>query len=81
MEGAGFTLFFREGCSLCEAMLDELEPYRRRPGFELELVDVDTSPELMNQYGAYVPVLVGPEGEICHYFLEPDALERSLPAG
>ncbi len=74
-----FTVYSREGCSLCEAMLDELEPYRAWPGVRFEVVDVDGSPELQARYGSKVPVLVGPEGEISHYFLDPGLLERALP--
>ena len=81
MDESGYTLFFRAGCSLCEGMIDELQTFGGREGFILELVDVDTSPELMNRYGTLVPVLVGPEGEICHYFLDTQALEQSLPTG
>lgn len=75
------TFYFRDGCSLCEAVLEELEPYRRRFGFELEAVDVDGEPELRARYGQIVPVLTGPDGtEICRYFLDPPKLERYLSA-
>lgn len=74
-----FTVYSREGCSLCEAMLDELEPYRAWPGARFVVVDVDRSPELQALYGSKVPVLAGPDGEICHYFLDPPLLERALP--
>jgi thiol-disulfide isomerase/thioredoxin len=74
-----FTVYYREGCSLCEAMIDELQPYCEQPGFELIAVDVDSSSELAATYGTRVPVLVGPAGEISHYFLDTVTLERSLP--
>jgi len=79
MAAGTFIVYLRVGCSLCDAMLDELEPYQGRPGFRLEIVDVDSSPELVALYGAKVPVLMGPEGEVSHYFLDPEALERALP--
>ncbi len=73
-----FTVYLREGCSLCDAMLDELEPYRAR--MTIVTIDVDSSPELVVRYGSKVPVLVDPQGEeVCHYFLDPEILERSLP--
>lgn len=68
------TLYHRVGCSLCEAMQEELQPYRQQLGFELEMVDIDTSAELQQRYGERVPVLAGETGEICHYFLDPERL-------
>jgi thiol-disulfide isomerase/thioredoxin len=72
------TAFVRTGCSLCEALLDELEPYRSRYGFGLRVVDVDASEESARRYGPLVPVLAGERGEICHYFLDPDRLRAYL---
>lgn len=44
--------------------------------FSLESVDVDSEPALIEAYGHKVPVLVAPDGEeICHYFLDRDALD------
>ncbi len=37
--------------------------------FELEIIDVDSDPALEARYGELVPVLVGSEGELCHYHL------------
>jgi thioredoxin reductase (NADPH) len=73
------TAFVRSGCSLCEAMLEELEPYRSRHGFQLAVVDVDAT-QAAARYGALVPVLAGEQGEICHYFLDPDRLRAYLAA-
>ena len=38
--------------------------------FELEVVDVDTDPELESRYGELVPVLMSSDGELCHYHLD-----------
>jgi hypothetical protein len=38
--------------------------------FELDIIDVDADPALEARYGEWVPVLVGPEGELCHYHLD-----------
>lgn len=78
--GLTLTVYLRLGCSLCEAMLDELVPYQQRYGLRIDTVDVDASPELVDRYGERVPVLVGPSGEVCHYFLDPDALQGVLAA-
>lgn len=61
-------------------MIEELEPFRGRFGLQVEHIDVDGDPELAARYGAGVPVLEGPGGEICRYFLDPATLERYLSA-
>lgn len=71
-------LYFREGCHLCEAMLQALRGLQRRLGFELQLVDVDRDPELMRRYDEWVPVLCLGEREVCHYHLDEQALRQFL---
>jgi glutaredoxin len=50
-------LYTRQGCHLCEAAWAILDEARRRYGFTLETVDVDTSQELVGQFGTCVPVV------------------------
>ena len=69
-------LYVRAGCSLCEAMQLELKPMQARYGFELDVVDIDKSDKHVRAYGEKVPVLCGSNGEICHYFLDPERLEN-----
>lgn len=71
------VLYFRSGCSLCEAMIDELLPYQTRLGFDVSYVDVDSEEALARRYGERVPLLVGTdEHVICEFFLDPAALDR-----
>lgn len=72
------TLYGRPGCHLCDDMRAALEALRPRHGFSLEEVDVDSSPALAEQYGTLVPVLLCAGREVCHYFLDIDALEHTL---
>ncbi len=73
------TLFARTYCHLCEDMVRELEPFAAELGFSLAQVDVDSDPALDARYGEKVPVLVDAEGrEICHGFLDIEALRRRL---
>ena len=68
-------LYYRSGCGLCEEMQAELFSAQPGYGFKLELVDVDGSEALIVKYGHKVPVLASAAGEeICHYFLDHDAL-------
>lgn len=68
------TLYARLGCHLCEDMQNDLLPLKKELGFELQVIDVDRDPVLVKQYGTRVPVLVSEKGEICHYFLDKQAL-------
>jgi glutaredoxin len=70
------TLYTRVGCSLCENMQVELEPYRVKLRFELDIVDIDADSRLIDQYGTRVPVLEAGGRPLCEYFLDPEALER-----
>ncbi len=72
------TLYGRAGCHLCDDMLAQLRPLEQRYGFGLEMVDIDGSPELGALYGLKIPVLAAGSEEICHYFLDADALVRFL---
>jgi glutaredoxin len=50
-------LYTRQGCHLCEQAWEQLEQARRRYGFVLSQVDIDTDPELVREYGTCVPVV------------------------
>ncbi|GGY06385.1 glutaredoxin family protein [Paludibacterium paludis] len=72
------TLYFREYCSLCHAMLAELAPWKARYGFELDVIDVDADPALEARFNELVPVLMEGETEICHYHLDAQRLAAHL---
>lgn len=72
------TVYERAGCHLCEDMVSTLSEWKAEFGFEIDRVDVDGSPELAARFGAKVPVLVHGSAELCHFFLDLDALRRSL---
>jgi glutaredoxin len=72
------TLYYREGCHLCEEMLQALRGLQPRLGFELRLVDVDRDPGLRQRYDEWVPVLSHRAAEICHYRLDEAALRRVI---
>lgn len=68
------TLYGRQLCHLCYEMERELQPYRARYGFELVVVDIDSSADLVGAYGQIIPVLMAGDKELCHYRLERDVL-------
>ena len=64
----------REWCHLCHDLLDALKPLQHELGFELEVIDVDTAPELEAEWGEKVPVVLVGSLELCHYFLDEAAV-------
>jgi len=63
------TVYGRTYCHLCDDMITGLRDLQAGARFELEIIDVDSDPALEARYGELVPVLVGADGEICHYHL------------
>lgn len=75
------TLMFREYCSLCHKMREQLKPFQERYGFDLDVYDVDEDEELEARYNELVPVLLAGDREICHWFLDEEKLVRYLESG
>ena len=74
------VLYGRVGCHLCEDMALALEEFRQALQFDVTVVDVGEDPALRERYGTLVPVLALGEREICHYFLDLEALKAVLGA-
>jgi thioredoxin reductase (NADPH) len=73
-------LFGHSYCSLCDAMHAQLLGLAGELGIRIELVDIHDDAELEDLFGERVPVLCGGDEEICHHFLDEDALRRYLSA-
>ena len=60
------------------------EKFGDRYDFDVEVVDVDADPALVERYDELVPVLVahrqGQAMELCHYFLDEAAVDDYLRA-
>ncbi len=55
-------------------MLQHLHELQQTEQFEIEMVDIDTSSQLQEQYGTLVPVLEAGGKELCRYYLDQAAL-------
>ena len=71
-------LYGRRDCHRCAEMHRELMDLGARLSLTVELVDIDSDPVLAARYGHKVPVLVGGDEEICHYFLDEPQLAEYL---
>ena len=71
------TLYTRVGCHLCDVVKEQLDTAQSQRPFALEVVDVDTRPELVAQYGDEVPVVMVAGRKAFKYRLNPaEFLER-----
>ena len=74
---AGLVVLSREGCGLCEEMLQALAELERTQAIPaVTVVDVDSDPELSRRFGLKVPVLLLDGTAICHYTLNSNELLR-----
>lgn len=71
-------LYARRDCHLCAEMARDLAAIQARLAFRVASVEIDGDPDLEARYGHKVPVLVGGDEEICHYFLDEPQLEEYL---
>jgi glutaredoxin len=69
------TVYGREHCHLCQDMIAALQELQAQLHFSLDVIDVDSDDSLKLRYGERVPVLVAGGEEICHYHLDPVALD------
>ena len=72
------TVLSRVYCHLCDDLIAQLEVFQQRYDFDIEVVDVDRHPDLEQKWGDKVPVLLDGEREICHYFLDVQAVDARL---
>lgn len=64
------TVYSRAYCHLCDEMIAGLHALQARHRFSVQVVDVDSEPQLEARYGELVPVLMHGERELCHYHLD-----------
>ncbi len=72
------TVLSRAYCHLCEELIAGLRRFQERYAFEIEVLDVDADPGLEARWGDKVPVLLDGDVEVCHYFLDADAVDARL---
>jgi len=75
-----FTVYSRKECCCCDTAMKVLEGYRSRHRFAVEVVDVDTDPELVARYGTTVPVVALGGKVRFKGVVNPVLLERLLTA-
>jgi hypothetical protein len=74
------TLVTRSDCHLCEEMAEVVRAVATGESFEVDEVDVDGDPALLDRYGDQVPVLLVNGRRAFKYQLTATTLRRRLAA-
>lgn len=72
------VVYTRQGCGLCAAAERRVAVEAGRA--EVELVDVDTDPELQRRYHVRVPVVAVDGVEVAEVQVEPGVVRRAIRA-
>lgn len=75
------VMYGRSGCHLCDDMREALENCREQLDFSLEFRDIDARADWQQRYGERIPVLLAGDSEICHYYLDRQALLEHFSRG
>lgn len=71
-------LIIRSGCHLCDDMLEGIKEYEQDRDFTLEVIDIMGQPELEQEFGQRIPVLMSENEVICEYFLDSVRLKHYI---
>ena len=72
------TVYAKEECHLCEAMAVTLQAFSSDLSFTFSVIYIDRDPELLERYGARVPVLTAADRELCEFELDLASLKDYL---
>jgi glutaredoxin len=72
------VLYTRPGCHLCDDAREVLRTARRRTPFDLREVDIETSDDLLAEYGLRIPVIEVDGEEAFEVTVDPGRLEAVL---
>lgn len=71
-------IYSKPGCHLCDIAKDRVENVRRRVGFDLQVVDISTDPDLIEKYAQRIPVVTIGDEEAFAYRVSEKLLEKRL---
>ncbi|MCH7821585.1 MAG: glutaredoxin family protein [Proteobacteria bacterium] len=74
---SALTVYSRQGCHLCEQLIEELLPLVRDQ-LDIEVIDVDSRDDWRRKYDARVPVIEFDGRFVCEFSLDRDAVMRII---
>ena len=82
MPDASVTVYTRENCHLCETAIGTIREVAADEGvaLDLDLVDVDTDPDLQAEYGERVPFVLVDGRPAFKYHVDERRLREKLTA-
>lgn len=75
---AQLTVYIRQGCHLCDDMLETLAQYSGELDYTYECCDIDSQADWQQQYNDWVPVVTLDGQQLFHYFFELATLQAAL---
>ena len=72
------TLYFREGCWLCDKAEEMLNGLKEKYGIDLKKVSIDSNDELYELYRSDIPVLEFKDGSALHGVIKKKDLLKKL---
>ncbi len=81
-EGLSLTLYTRDGCVLCDHLLEALAQYcaAHQLLVQVQEVDITEDPRLLVRYARDIPVLMLGGREVCRHQFDARALAREIEA-
>jgi glutaredoxin len=71
-------IYSRPGCHLCDEAKVVIDRVRRKYGFELRLINVETDPALEASYGMEIPVVVINGNKAFKYHVDEAEFEKKV---
>jgi len=71
-------VYDRQGCHLCEQVVASLFQLQQQLGYEIEQIDIDSDPQLVQKYNADVPVVMYKGEVIFYHFFDETSLRHAL---
>ena len=75
---AHILVYHRQGCHLCEQVVASLFQHQQELGYDIEQIDIDSDPQLVDKYTADVPVVLLNDEVIFYHFFDEIALREAL---
>ena len=75
-------VYYRDGCHLCELVVESLSLLQQELGFEIKQIDIDFDPlvneKTRKQYNADIPVVTYQNEVIFYHFFDEIAVRQAL---
>ena len=72
------TLYFREGCWLCDKAEEMLNGLKEKYGINIKKISIDSDDELYELYRSDIPVLEFKDGSALHVVIKKKDLLRKI---